>query len=80
MCGVPQGSVSEPILFSLYTADVVSIAHSLAINVHCYAEDLQLYIHCRAIETAAAVTRLLTCITTFDKWMGSNRLTMNPDN
>lgn len=78
-CGVPQGSVSGPLLFTLYTADVVAIAHAHEIKVHCYADDLQLYVHCRPSDAPAATARLLRCIQAIDEWMGSNRLKMNPD-
>ena len=45
-CDVPQGSVPGHIIFALYTADVIRTAHSFGVNVHCYADDLQLYAHC----------------------------------
>ena len=45
-CSVPQGSALEPLLFILYTADVLSIAHGRGLNIHLYADDTQLYVSC----------------------------------
>ena len=45
-CGVPQGSVLGPLLFVLYTADVQAIAAAYGISMHCYADDIQLYVRC----------------------------------
>ena len=73
-----QGSVSSLLLFSLYTADVIRIAYSFGVRVHCYADDLRLYVQCRADDAAAAVTRLLACIEAIYRWMGSTRLETNP--
>ena len=68
-CGVPQGSVSGPKFFTLYTADVVRIAQSFGVCIHCYADDLQLYVHCCAADVAAAVVRLLACTDAIDKFL-----------
>ena len=38
-CGVPQGSVLGPGLFTDYSSPVVSIIKSFDISVHCYADD-----------------------------------------
>ena len=56
-------------------------SHSLVFRcrVHCYADDLQLYVHCRADKSVTAIAQLLACIQAIDRWMGSNRLKMNPD-
>ena len=78
-CGVPQSSVGGPIFFSLYIADVIRIAHSFGVAVNCYADDLQLYVHSRVSDSAAAAARLLRCIEIIDKRFGSNHLKMNPE-
>ena len=39
---VPQGSVLEPLLFVLYTANIQHIAENFNLGVHCYV-DRQLY-------------------------------------
>ena len=72
--GVPQGSVLGPLLFNLYTADIIFIAASFDARVHCYADDVQLYMHCSATDTTFAVDRLLACIAAIDGWMSSNRM------
>ena len=53
LCGVPQGSVLGPILILLHCAEVTRIAER-NINVHSYADDTQLYIHCDVTECATA--------------------------
>jgi Reverse transcriptase (RNA-dependent DNA polymerase) len=46
-CGVPQGSVLGPILFVLYTADVISIIENLSLLPHTYADDTHIYGFCQ---------------------------------
>ena len=68
-----------PLLFDLYTADVIKIAESFGIQIHCYADDVQLYIHYLTTVAPIAVARLLACIGAIDNWMGLNKLKMNAD-
>ena len=79
-CGVPQGSVLGPDLFSDYSSPVASIIQSSKISVHCYADDTQLYHTFEPGKNEEVVLhKLETCIEKLRSWMRKNKLKLNDD-
>jgi len=56
------------VLSLLHTADVINIALRCGLNVHSYADDAHLYVHCDAVNCAAEAARLAACIEELDGW------------
>ena len=79
VCGVPQGSVLGPILFVLYTVDLLSLIESYDLSAHLYADDTQVYGSCAPAATDSLSSRVAECTDAIATWMKSNRLQLNPD-
>ncbi len=79
---VPQGSVLDPNMFTLYTKPVRAICAKHGLNHHYYADDGQLYLSfqptCK-VSQSDAVNRVENCLIEIVDWMNRNMLKLNAD-
>lgn len=74
--GCPQGSILSPLLFIMFTADLVkNIKYT---KVHLYADDTQLYCSFKPEDTNEAVRKINTDLGSIQKWSLKNSLVLNP--
>ena len=76
--GVPHGSVLGPVLFLLYTADLVAMVQGFGLSAHVFADDLQVYCHFLDGKEQVALQVFRDCSESVSRWMSSNRLKLNP--
>jgi len=75
--GDPQGSVLDPILYSLYISPLGDIVRHHGLEFHLYADDTQLiYFAFRptAAEQQASLARIEACVSHVDCWLVRNKL------
>ena len=78
-CGVPQGLILGPLLFTAYASTIANIALSHNISQQQYADDTQLYISISKPTSSLRISHLELCLNDLCSWFTSNGLALNPD-
>ncbi len=77
-CGVPQGSILAPLLFSLYMLPLSQIMRKNQIAYQSYADDTQIYL-ALSPNDYSPIDSLCQCIDEINSWMCQNFLQLNKE-
>ena len=79
ICGVPQGSVLGPVLFSIYISPIAHIASQFNVSQQQYADDTQLMLFLSPSDLDGSLLNLQQCLSSLKSWFFHNGLALNSD-
>ena len=78
-CGMPQGSVLGPFLFTLYTHPLSTVICQSGLSYHFFADDSQHHKSSVLSDFPVLAWCVKDCIQDVAEWMGDRKLKMNDD-
>jgi len=79
ICGVPQGSVLGPVLFSIYISPIAHIASQFNVRQQQYADDTQLMLFLSPSNLESSLVNLQQCLSSLRSWFFHHGLALNSD-